>query len=411
MPSFITTPEEEAVWERAKGKVREGYPDLDEQDSRFWALTNTIYHRMSGRVSTTGRFSHAGVAEETASTALDLVVDAIRPHYPADITERERDVLTRCALSTQLLLTGGLIQPGMQWTDHPIELLHGVAEDALTVLKIHRRALSARAEDVAHQEKLVRQRAAQEFQEAASMSLRALRIFTKPDLKAQLNAWIKKAPKDSPEFQARLTEARTLGRQYNTTVLPAWEKTKAAEAAQKEAHELEAWGVQQCASWLVVPSWLEEADPHSGHVSSDWLPLIAEGWTIGQAHCHQTHAQIVVEAIALHLHGHRIQLTDTEGRLVLAGSFYTPWHNFMLKDWILPTWVKLLPRTPTQTLIHKYLVQLNAATTYKAELAAAFQQYTELLNDDPWRWDRLIRYRSRTDWQPDMQLNWAAVIQ
>lgn len=50
MPGTVKTDKDEAAWERAKAQVRKQY-DLGEDDDRFWALTQSIYGKMTGRES------------------------------------------------------------------------------------------------------------------------------------------------------------------------------------------------------------------------------------------------------------------------------------------------------------------------------------------------------------------------
>lgn len=48
MPAFVRTKRDEKKWTEAKAAVRKQYPALTEDNDRFWALCNTIYHKMIG---------------------------------------------------------------------------------------------------------------------------------------------------------------------------------------------------------------------------------------------------------------------------------------------------------------------------------------------------------------------------
>ena len=48
MPSSMR---DEGKWREAKAAVRTQYPDLSEEDARFYKLTTTVYKRMHGRIS------------------------------------------------------------------------------------------------------------------------------------------------------------------------------------------------------------------------------------------------------------------------------------------------------------------------------------------------------------------------
>ena len=49
MPSnIVKTKAQEQHWTHAKERVREQYPDLDENDDRFYALTTSIFKKMAG---------------------------------------------------------------------------------------------------------------------------------------------------------------------------------------------------------------------------------------------------------------------------------------------------------------------------------------------------------------------------
>lgn len=49
MPSnMVKTPTQERHWSHAKQKVKENYPGLSEDDDRFYALTTSIFKKMSG---------------------------------------------------------------------------------------------------------------------------------------------------------------------------------------------------------------------------------------------------------------------------------------------------------------------------------------------------------------------------
>ncbi len=45
----VKTKRDERLWEKAKGRVREEYPEVEEGSDRYWALVNGIYQRMRGR--------------------------------------------------------------------------------------------------------------------------------------------------------------------------------------------------------------------------------------------------------------------------------------------------------------------------------------------------------------------------
>jgi len=46
MPANIVKPGEEAAWDRAKRAVRKQYPDISEDNPRFYKLTTTIFENM-----------------------------------------------------------------------------------------------------------------------------------------------------------------------------------------------------------------------------------------------------------------------------------------------------------------------------------------------------------------------------
>ena len=46
MPANIVKPGEEAAWERAKRAVRKQYPNISEDNPRFYKLTTTIFNNM-----------------------------------------------------------------------------------------------------------------------------------------------------------------------------------------------------------------------------------------------------------------------------------------------------------------------------------------------------------------------------
>jgi hypothetical protein len=53
MPAFIKTDKDEERWSRAKKAVRKQYPNIPEGSDKFWALTNSIYQKMSKKASST----------------------------------------------------------------------------------------------------------------------------------------------------------------------------------------------------------------------------------------------------------------------------------------------------------------------------------------------------------------------
>ena len=48
MPAFIKTEKDEANWQKAKKLVHKHYPDLTEDDDKFWKLTTSLYKRVGG---------------------------------------------------------------------------------------------------------------------------------------------------------------------------------------------------------------------------------------------------------------------------------------------------------------------------------------------------------------------------
>ena len=48
MPSFVKTEADERRWSKAKAHVRKNYLDLSEDDDQFWAITTSIYKKLSG---------------------------------------------------------------------------------------------------------------------------------------------------------------------------------------------------------------------------------------------------------------------------------------------------------------------------------------------------------------------------
>lgn len=73
MPRWV---QDEATWERAKARVRQGYPHLSEAQPRFWRLVTTVYRRMGGAVRRRLR-----KAAPLLDPGLALPAGAPRPHH------------------------------------------------------------------------------------------------------------------------------------------------------------------------------------------------------------------------------------------------------------------------------------------------------------------------------------------
>lgn len=56
MPSWMR---DESKWSKAKAAARKQYPDLSEDDDKYWAIVTHIYKRMGGRIAAAkaGRFT------------------------------------------------------------------------------------------------------------------------------------------------------------------------------------------------------------------------------------------------------------------------------------------------------------------------------------------------------------------
>ena len=48
MPAFIKSANDEKLWTKAKTYTRKSYPDLSEDSDKFWAITTSIYKKLSG---------------------------------------------------------------------------------------------------------------------------------------------------------------------------------------------------------------------------------------------------------------------------------------------------------------------------------------------------------------------------
>ncbi|KKW13344.1 MAG: hypothetical protein UY48_C0002G0035 [Candidatus Gottesmanbacteria bacterium GW2011_GWB1_49_7] len=80
MPAFIKTAKDEAAWAEAKAAVRKQYPDLSEDDDRFWRLVNAIYQKMAGKV--------AKALSATQQADFDRETQAIREHAKTAVAKR-----------------------------------------------------------------------------------------------------------------------------------------------------------------------------------------------------------------------------------------------------------------------------------------------------------------------------------
>ena len=50
MPAFVKNSHDEKLWAKAKVQVHKQYPELSEDNDRFWKLCNAIFHMMAGKI-------------------------------------------------------------------------------------------------------------------------------------------------------------------------------------------------------------------------------------------------------------------------------------------------------------------------------------------------------------------------